>query len=311
MLPLLAAALAVCGVAQSEELGPSFKYDLDALRKTDPRLVLFAEVVPIPLGLAEPRAVAVAGADRILVAGDRRLLIFKNDGTPVAAFELAEPARCLAAVADGTVYAGMRDHIEVLDAAGKRVAVWERLGEKAVLTSIAAGESEVVAADAGNRLVWRFDRSGKNLGKLDGRDKELDVKGFLIPSPHFDLAFDRDGALWVVDPGRHTLRKYAPDGRILTTWGKTAMSIEGFCGCCNPTDIAMDRSGNFYTSEKGLVRVKLYGPDGAFVGVVAGPERFAEDDTGLDLAVDSAGRLLVLDPKAGKLRVFVRKEARK
>ena len=62
------------------------------------------------------------------------------------------------------------------------------------------------------------------------------------------------------------------------------------------------------TSEKGLIRVKIHGPDGSFRCVVAGPDRFDEGTVQLDLAVDSKGRVLVLDPRRKQVRVFVEKK---
>ena len=310
-LKIAVCAMALAASAGAEELGPSFRYDLGDLRKTDPKLVLFDEAKAIDPGISELSAIAVAGPDRILVAGDKALVALRNDGTTVARVALDAPASCLAVDGNGLAYLGVKDHIEVLDADGKRIGVWAAVPGQPLLTSIAAGSNDVYLADAGNQVVWHYDKAGKLQSKIDGRQTPKQGKGFIIPSPHFDVAFGPDGALWVVDPGRHLVRRYGQDGAVQTTWGKTAMTIEGFCGCCNPTDIAIDGAGNFYTSEKGLVRVKMYGPDGAFLGVVAGPEQFAEDDTGLDLAVDSLGRLLVLDPKAGKLRVFVKKGDRK
>jgi hypothetical protein len=65
------------------------------------------------------------------------------------------------------------------------------------------------------------------------------------------------------------------------------------------------------TGEKGVPRVKAYTPAGRLESVVAGPEQFDEnvkiDD--LDLAVDSAGRVLVADPAMKAVRVFVRRTA--
>jgi hypothetical protein len=68
--------------------------------------------------------------------------------------------------------------------------------------------------------------------------------------------------------------------------------------------VAIRRDGSFVTSEKGLVRVKLYTPAGDLVGVVAGSDQFDEGVSGLDLAADSAGRILVLDPVRLEVRVF-------
>jgi hypothetical protein len=40
--------------------------------------------------------------------------------------------------------------------------------------------------------------------------------------------------------------------------------------------------------------------------VVAGPEQFAEGTVGLDLAADSGGRVIVLDPVYKTVRIFSR-----
>ncbi len=66
--------------------------------------------------------------------------------------------------------------------------------------------------------------------------------------------------------------------------------------------------------------MKVYEADGTLFGVVAGPETFSPTMTALeetrddlrlpvlDVAADSRGRILVLDPAAGKVRVFEGKE---
>ena len=86
------------------------------------------------------------------------------------------------------------------------------------------------------------------------------------------------------------------------------MEIDGFCGCCNPTHMVIMDNGSFVTSEKGLPRVKIIAPTGELRAVVAGPRQLAEDTVGLDLAIDTDGRILVLDPAARLVRVFVEKE---
>ena len=71
------------------------------------------------------------------------------------------------------------------------------------------------------------------------------------------------------------------------------------------------------TCEKGLPRVKIYDANGNFSSVVAGPESFAGNagscslagisncqKGGLDVTVDSQGRVLVMDPIERSIRIF-------
>jgi hypothetical protein len=83
------------------------------------------------------------------------------------------------------------------------------------------------------------------------------------------------------------------------------MEIEGFCGCCNPSHFAIREDGSFVTSEKGIPRIKVYDRLGRLAAVVAGPDNFDEGTVGLDLALDSAQRILVLDPARRAVRIFV------
>jgi hypothetical protein len=93
------------------------------------------------------------------------------------------------------------------------------------------------------------------------------------------------------------------------------MGIEGFAGCGNPVNFALLPDSKYVTCEKGLPRVKIYDVDGTFVGVVAGAEHFptytydgfSSDQTGeLDVAVDSDGRVLVLDAVERTVRIFTK-----
>jgi len=86
------------------------------------------------------------------------------------------------------------------------------------------------------------------------------------------------------------------------------MQLDGFGGCCNPSHVAMLSDGSFVTSEKGLERVKIHLPSGDFKSVVAAPSQFDEGTKGLDLAVDSKDRILVLDPSRKMVRIFELKE---
>ena len=320
----LAGILATCflvGLGCSEEkgsgLGKDFSYDLTELRKVDPKLILYEEAAPIGTGLKEARGLAVDSKDWVYVVGELDLddvglgketvSIWDPAGKRWTGHKLSCAGRCLAVAADGTLYIGTKDHVEVHDATGGRNAPFPSLGEKAIVTSVAVGDGSVFVADAGNRVVVHYDLAGKQVGLIGKKDEARDIPGLVVPSPHLDLALGRDGLLWVVNPGRHKLQAFTLAGDLEASWGKPSVNIEGFSGCCNPTDFAILPDGRFVTAEKGIPRVKVYSAEGKFECVVAAPERFEKDVVGLDLAVDSQGRILVLDPAARKVRVFVRK----
>jgi hypothetical protein len=65
---------------------------------------------------------------------------------------------------------------------------------------------------------------------------------------------------------------------------------------------------SFVTSEKGIARVKIYNRIGNLVSVVAAADLFIEGTVGLDLAVDSAQRIYVLDPMQKAVRIFAKKK---
>ncbi|MHB1034795.1 MAG: NHL repeat-containing protein [Pirellulales bacterium] len=307
-------------------LGEKFDYDVADLRRIDPALIQYAETGRIPTGFAEVHGLAVGPEDQIYVAGDKAIRVFDKDGARRSEIATGESPRCLAVagpqqVGPGSLYVGFKDHVEVYDPAGARKARWEGLGPKAVLTSIAVSEEDVYAADFGNRIVLRYSGAGKLLGRIGQKDEARKVPGFLIPSPYFDIAMGADGLLRVANTGCHRIEAYTPEGDLEFSWGKPSVRIDGFCGCCNPTHFAILPNGSFVTTEKGIPRVKVLDADGKLVCVVAGPKELAADGgidvgdkgetapmQGIDVAVDSRERILLLDPAAKCVRVFVRKK---
>jgi hypothetical protein len=300
-------------------LGEAFTYDLKELRKTDPSLIKYKEIDKIETGFQDVFGVAVGPNEKIYVAGDQAIRIFNTIGDRLPEIKLADSPRCLTVTDDETIYVGMKDYVEAYDSTGLRQASWEHLGQRAVLTSIAVSGNDVFLADAGNRVVLRYDTSGKLVNRIGEKDEEKNIPGFVVPSPYFDLAVAPDGLLRVVNPGLHKIEAYTFDGYLELSWGETSTNVEGFSGCCNPVNFAFLLDGGFVTCEKGLPRVKTYDADGVFVGVVAGPESFAEHGKacppdgfsdcqtgGLDVAVDSQGRVLVLDPDERTVRIFTK-----
>ena len=329
VLVVLAAVVAIIAIVRHDVLGrkggglgKEFTYNIEELAHIDPNLILYEESADaIDTGFAVSHGIAVDLKGFVYVAGDKAVRIFAQSGDLRNEIQLADSPRCLTVVADGTIYVGLKEHIEVYDAQGQLQASWDSLGADALLTSIAVSNNNVFVADAGNRVVVRYDTAGKVINYIGKKDLERKILGFVVPSPYLDLAVSKDGLLRVVNPGRLRIEAYTFGGDIEFWWGESSLTVEGFCGCCNPVNIAVLPDGGFVTSEKGLVRVKVYDTEGRFVGVVAGPSQlvgdggvkicqFPEDCQagGFDVAVDATGRIFVLDTINNVVRIFSKKE---
>jgi len=302
---LLCAVLVVMSARGARERAKLYQQSKSAgaVAEIDPALIEYQEIQRIETGLKEARGIAV-GADGLYAAGDRAVIRFDAVGKRQAQWAMDAPPECLAVADDGTILAGSRKSITVYTKDGEHKARWTAPGKQAYLTSLAISGDDVWAADAGARVVYHYDRSGKLLGRLGEKDANRGISGLLAPSPHLDVAAAKDGTVWVADPGRHRLEHYARDGRLLSTWGKAGMGIEGFSGCCNPADFALLPDGRIVTAEKGLRRVKVYRADGAFDCVIAGPDAFSAGSEALDVVADGQGRVYVLDRVDGAVHIF-------
>jgi hypothetical protein len=217
------------------------------------------------------------------------------------------------------VYAGVGDHVEVFGKDGSKLASWESAGKKSWCTAISIAEGNIYVADAGGRMILRYDPSGKVLNRIGQKNAEASVPGLVVPSPYLDVEVGGDGLLRANNPGRHRVEAYTPEGDLEFSWGKPSAGIEGFCGCCNPVSISVLPGGGYVTCEKGVPRVKVYDQDGKFDCVVAGAESFPENLRaraarrgvdgmmgGLDAAVDASGKIYILDLVASNIRVMKR-----
>ncbi|MGI6458517.1 MAG: hypothetical protein ACOX5J_00190 [Candidatus Hydrogenedentales bacterium] len=292
----------------------SFRYDVVEFEQVDPDHVIATELAPLAPGIPGLRAIAATPDGRILIAGDKTLLTCGLDGSEQTRRSLTATPVCLAAAPNGSVFLGMVDRIDVLDAAGSLDGSWPLPDERGHVTSIAADETSVYVADAGNRAVLRFDYDGQLVARIGEKDAARDIPGLIVPSPYFDIAFDNAGALWAVNPGRHGFEQYRATGELVSAWYRPSMKSDGFCGCCNPAHIAFRSDGTLVTVEKGLVRVKLYSVDQKLLGFVAGPDAFRSTPGGpfsaeldmplLDVAVDANDRILLIDGRSNTVRVF-------
>jgi hypothetical protein len=281
-----------------------YQFELSNVRSGDTSMVAYSETGQIKTTLDEIHGIASDASGRIYISGKNGIEIFDAQGKADKKFQIAGIAQCIAVSENGDIILGIQDHIETWNYSGKQLLKWKSCGSDAVITSIALSGENVFVADAGQKVVYRFDQKGNLINKIGLKDPATGVPGFIIPSPYFDLGISKDGNLWVVNPGRHSFEKYTFDGELLTSWGKASMAMEGFCGCCNPSNFAILQDSMFVTSEKAIERVKIYNPDGSFRCIVATPDQFEEGTKGLDLAIDKQNRILVLDPVKMLVRIF-------
>jgi DNA-binding beta-propeller fold protein YncE len=286
-----------------DKTGPNpFEYNVDNFKTVDSTLIHFKETKNFRLGFEQPAAISSFG-DKLYVAGDSQIQIIDISGNLLNTIQMPGLPKTLDVTAD-RIYAAINNQIFVLNHTGEIINKWETPENGSSVTAIAATENVVYVADAGKRKVLKYNTEGELLLEFDGKADEGVLHGFIIPSGFFDLDFNPDGDLWVVNPGMHSLENYTADGNLREHWNNTSMMTEGFSGCCNPAFFTFLPDGRFVTSEKGLVRVKTYKPSGEFDGVVAAPVKFAEEGKAPDVSTDSAGNVYALDFDKKMIRVF-------
>ncbi len=261
----------------------------------------------IESGVEALSSVAIDAQDRLYLAGPDGVTVLSRQGRPLMKWSTPVAPRCVAVDEEGTVYVGLRQKVVMYDGTGQRIGSWGKggrgRGELSVVTSIGVWGTNVFVADAGNRCVHRFDATGDFINEIGKRDVEARFVGLICPSPYLDCAVDAEGVVHVTNPGMWRVERYRADGTLLGFWGESGFRPEQFSGCCNPTNIALMKDGSVVTAEKIVPRVKVYDGAGKMRAFI-GPRFFSDRAAGLDLAVDSDGRIYVTDPGDGKIRVF-------
>jgi hypothetical protein len=283
--------------------GNPYAYQVDAFKKTDPDLVKYTEIRRIKLLNPEPVGIDYYQG-KLGIAFQLAIQLIDTAGIEIFNQPTEAENTCLSFSPAGMLFVGSGNMIHQMDQHGKVTDSWETPGENSLITAVAFKQNQVIAADAGLRVVYRYDPEGNLLDSFDGTGRLEGKYGFILPSPYFDVAVDPEGELWVANTGLLKIENYSNEGTLRAFWGKPSFDLDGFTGCCNPAHFIILPDGSFVTSEKGLVRIKVNKPSGEFDCVVAGPEAFVEDSKPPDLAADENGKLFVLDVSRDMIRIF-------
>ena len=167
------------------------------------------------------------------------------------------------------------------------------LGAMSAVDVDAAGRAYVL--HRGEPPILAFDKNGKMThGFGDG----------MFQVAH-GLRVDRDGDVWTTDNGRHVLRKFSPDGRLLATYGREAGPGKGESSFRSPDDVVFASNGDVYVADAGNGRVVRLKSDGSYIGQWGkkgkGQSEFAAAH---GIAIDSADRIYVADRGNDRIQVF-------
>ena len=233
---------AILGLASAARAGTEgagtanpFAYDVSRFQKTDPKLITYEEVTRWAVPHKEARRLAIGPDDQLYVCAGNYISRLNRSGQTGLELALTGPACCVAVAGDGTIFAGLRDHVEVFDSKGARAAKWESPDPKTWLTGLAADDKNVFAADAVKLTVLRYDRNGKITGRIGQKNAERNVPGLIVPSPFLDVMIHRDGLLRVNNPGRHQVEAYTFDGNLEAVWASPAPPWKVFAAVAIPS----------------------------------------------------------------------------
>jgi DNA-binding beta-propeller fold protein YncE len=125
-------------------------------------------------------------------------------------------------------------------------------------------ESRLYVADIQNGLIKVFDRESGQMIKTIG-DKGQPSERIDRPT---NLAFDREGYLYVTDIGRFQVVKFDRDGHFKSTFGRPGDNLGHFA---RPKGIAVDRQGRLFAVDASFNNVQIFNNDGRLLMFFGGP----------------------------------------
>lgn len=190
--------------------------------------------------------------------------------------------------------------VAVLAAAGPYVSE----GVLAIPSSVQMGAVSAVDIDADGR-VYVLHR-GEPPVLAFGRDGRY-THGFgngMFKVAH-GLRIDRAGYVWTTDNGRHVLRKFSRDGKLLATYGVEDAPGDGPDNFRSPDDLVFASDGSIYVADAGNGRIVRLKADGSYVSEWGRKGKAdGEFAAAHGIAIDSADRIYVADRGNNRVQVF-------
>ncbi|PLX23654.1 MAG: hypothetical protein C0599_04000, partial [Salinivirgaceae bacterium] len=171
----------------------------NALKDIDPSLVAYNQIQTIEVGIKSPKGIAVDD-NKIFVCGENQVIIYSTSGTEISVFTIDSSANCIE-VRNNKIYLGTGSDVASYASDGQFVGLFESMSDKGLITSIATDSDFIYVADAINKTVLKYSYEGKLEGEIGGRDSLQRKKGFVIPSPYFDVVAGGFSDIWAANTG--------------------------------------------------------------------------------------------------------------
>jgi DNA-binding beta-propeller fold protein YncE len=198
------------------------------------------------------------------------------------------------------VYVFARDphRVSVFDRDGTFLASWGE-GLFARPHGICIGpDDSVYLTDDADHTVRKFSPDGRLLLTLGTSGKpsdtgatSMDFRTIVRAGPPFhypcNVALSPAGEIYVCDGyGNARVHKFAPDGRLLFSWGEPGSGPGQFR---IPHGIAVDREGVVYVADRENSRIQLFSPKGEYV------TKWNDVARPCQVFVDAAGKIFVAE----------------
>lgn len=157
--------------------------------------------------------------------------------------------------ADGVKYVTdpLRGQIVLFDRDDRYLRAYGAPGGWKPVDAVVYGD-QLFVADMKQASVWVLEKNTGRVVRRIGREGQP-AERIYMPT---NLAFDRDGTLFVADTGKFGILKYDRDGGFKGAIGQLGTRPGSFV---RPKGIALDREGRLYVVDAAFNNVQLFNPD--------------------------------------------------